>query len=79
MGNRIEEESRIGRLWSLCWLALEIGSINLHTASHKCNETNPTKPEMATAFLCPEDSGVESPACPLIGCACVCETAHECR
>lgn len=29
MGNKIEEESRIGRVWSLCWIALEIGSINL--------------------------------------------------
>lgn len=74
----IEEESRIGRLWSLCWLAPEIGSINLHKASHKCNKTNPTKQETAAAFLCAEDSRVESPACLLIGHTCVCETAHEC-
>lgn len=29
VGNRIEGECRIGRVWSLCWIALEIGSINL--------------------------------------------------
>lgn len=29
MGNRIEEQNRIGRVWSLCWIAVEIGSINL--------------------------------------------------
>lgn len=43
-GNRIEE-GRMGRVWSLCWIALEIGSINLHTASHKCNDADPYKHE----------------------------------
>ena len=34
MENRIEEESRKGRVWSLCWIALEIGSINLGRNPH---------------------------------------------
>lgn len=31
MENKIEEESRMGGVWSLCWIAHEIGSINLST------------------------------------------------
>lgn len=37
---RAAEESRGGRVWSLCWIAPEIGSINLRTASRRRDETN---------------------------------------
>lgn len=70
MGKRIEQESRIGRVWSLCWIALEIGSINLHTSATRQTHTNKKR---AAAFLCPEGSGVEPPACPLIWCSRVCD------
>lgn len=51
-GNRMEEESRMGRVWSLCRIELEIGSINLHTASRELTHTNMKK---AATFPHPEE------------------------
>lgn len=56
----------MGRGRSLCWIAPEIGSINLHTVSHACNDTNLAKTSNGPLLpLCPQDRDVEPPARPL--------------
>lgn len=60
LGNRKRKQN--GRVWSLCWIAPEIGSINLHTASHACNDTDLAKQATAHCILCPQDRDAEPPA-----------------
>lgn len=60
LGNRRRKQN--GRVWSLCWIAPEIGSINLHTASHACNDTDLAKQATAHCILCPQDRDAEPPA-----------------
>lgn len=50
-------ESRMGRVWSLYPIAPEIGSINLHTASHAFNDTNLANKQWPTASALPTRQG----------------------